>query len=78
MRLILAILLALLSDIASAETVRVRYHGPVSLESFARSDVNAPTRVGCVVGSGITLACGRYEPMALVRSQRRLLIALGA
>lgn len=32
--------LALLSHAATAETVQVKYHGPVSLDAFACSDVN--------------------------------------
>jgi hypothetical protein len=39
-RLALALLLALTTPFAAAETVMVKYHGPVVLDSFACSDVN--------------------------------------
>ena len=39
MRVIIALLLALMSLAAPAETVQVKYHGPISLDSFACVDV---------------------------------------
>lgn len=40
MRIFVAILLTLTSSLASAETIFVKYHGSVILESFACSSVN--------------------------------------
>lgn len=40
MKFLLAAVLTLMSHAASAETVQVKYHGPVSLDAFACSDVN--------------------------------------
>jgi KTSC domain len=40
LRLVILLLLALVCRIATAETVQVKYHGPVSLDSFACADVS--------------------------------------
>ncbi|WP_076999166.1 KTSC domain-containing protein [Variovorax sp. KK3] len=45
MKLIILSVLALLCQVASAETVQVKYHGAVSLDAFACADVNESSDV---------------------------------